>query len=242
MKIAICDDEIIFQKHLEVFLNSYYKSLDIIIESFSSGEELLQKYRTGCLFDLLFLDIEMAGLDGISTAKKIREYDSKEMIVFLTSHTEFAMEGYEVNAIRFLRKPLQESKLLETLLEANSRIQQRKKLILHTNSEDLAIELDNIIYIESMKNDIFFYVLAGNGKEGRVEEIKVRKRIMELADELSKKQFYRCHRSYIINLDYVISYKKDQVKMKMDKIIPVSRGRDKELRDKIINNVRKRGV
>ncbi|TCO72189.1 LytR/AlgR family response regulator transcription factor [Marinisporobacter balticus] len=242
MKIAVCDDEIIFQRQLMAFLNDYYKSLDVVIETFSSGEELLQEYRSGQFYDLLFLDIELGGLDGIATAQKIREYDSKGMVVFLTSHTEFAMEGYEVSAIRFLSKPIMETKLLETLREINNRIQQRKKLILHINSEDIVIDLENIIYMESMRNDVYLYVMMGNRKEERLEEIKVRKRITELDEELNENQFYRCHRSYIINLDYVISYNKNKVKMKMDKMIPVSRGKEKELRDKIICNIRKRGI
>ena len=119
MRIAVCDDEKVFGESLKGYLESYYRSLDVLIEVFYSGQALLQRCRGGRLpFDLIFLDIEMEPTDGICTARCLREEGQDVLIVFLTSHFEFAAEGYEVNAFRFLTKPVNREKLAAVLSDA----------------------------------------------------------------------------------------------------------------------------
>lgn len=107
MKLAICDDEIVFRKQLIESIDKYYKNYsNLDIYEFSSGEELLESYDSGAVYDIVFLDIEMKDINGLDTAKIIRKYRRNEIIVFLTSHTKYAIDGYEVNALRFLEKPI----------------------------------------------------------------------------------------------------------------------------------------
>ena len=112
MRIAICDDENTFLKELEEKIVKIIPRLDCDVEPFSCAEDLLS---SDMAFDIVFLDIEMDGMDGMSCARKIRQSDKDIPIVFLTSHTEMAVEGYEVSAFRFLQKPVDDTKLKRTL-------------------------------------------------------------------------------------------------------------------------------
>lgn len=127
MKIAVCDDEPIFRKQLKAILEEYYCSLDVLVLSYSSGEELLGAVK-GNPFDLVFLDIEMEGIDGLETAKRLNELVSDLPVILLTSHTELAMEGYEVRAFRFLGKPVDKRKLQEALGAFEKLRQQEQKI------------------------------------------------------------------------------------------------------------------
>ena len=111
MKIIVCDDEKYICEDLEKRLREYYQSLDVLILSVSSGEELLRTMErepeeAACIF----LDIEMKGMDGLETARRLRADYPDLPVLLLTSHTELAMEGYEVQAFRFLAKPLRQEK------------------------------------------------------------------------------------------------------------------------------------
>lgn len=238
MKIAICEDEKLFQNQIIKLIDKYYHSLDTLIDTFDSGEEFLKRYQSGNTYDLIFLDIEMRKLDGIMTAKKLREYGGREFIVFLTSHTEFAIEGYEVDAVRFLTKPVNEAKIVETLKEIDRRMGRKKTMLLHTQKEEVIIEIRDIVYIESVRNDVFVFVRNNRkGDQGKnsLREYRVRKRIKDFETELSQKQFFRCHRSFIINLDYLNSYQAKEVTIFSEICLPISRGRDKELKERIIH-------
>ena len=104
MKIAICDDEKIMQEYLKEEIDSYFQSLDVLTLCYSSGEELLADYEKQ-QYDMVFLDIEMKGLNGLQVAKLLHAWKKDLPIVMVTTHTELAMEGYEVQAFRFLAKP-----------------------------------------------------------------------------------------------------------------------------------------
>ena len=99
MRIAVCDDEQCFLNYFRGIVNRLYNRLDIITDEFSSGEELLKSFRYKA-YDLVFLDIEMPAMDGITLARKLRELSSDVSIVFLTGHIEYAIKGYEVNELR----------------------------------------------------------------------------------------------------------------------------------------------
>nr|WP_294488398.1 response regulator [uncultured Ruminococcus sp.] len=110
MRIAVCDDEQCFLNYFRGIVKRLYNRLDIITDEFSSGEELLKSFRYKA-YDLVFLDIEMPAMDGITLARKLRELSSDVSIVFLTGHIEYAIKGYEVNALRYLTKPAEEKKV-----------------------------------------------------------------------------------------------------------------------------------
>ncbi len=136
MRIAICDDENTFLKELEEKIVKIIPRLDCDVEPFSCAEDLLS---SDMAFDIVFLDIEMDGMDGMSCARKIRQSDKDIPIVFLTSHTEMAVEGYEVSAFRFLQKPVDDTKLKRTLQDLIELFERNRSVIVKYEGEELSL-------------------------------------------------------------------------------------------------------
>lgn len=215
MKIAICDDESIFQKHLKTMLEEYYHSLDVLIVPYSSGEELLKEIADN-KYDLVFLDIEMKGLDGLETAKRIHSIHTDLPIIFLTSHTELAMEGYEVQAFRFLAKPVETKKLQEALHAFKMTLQQDNKVMIVEDGMNRYLSCRDIRYIKS--ENVYLQIVTKQGPH------LVRKKLKEQLEELPKDTFMLVHRSYIVNLNEVVSFNGSAILLKDGFQIPVSRG------------------
>lgn len=229
MRIGICDDEKVIGEQLKGYLESYYQSLDVLIECHRSGEVLLERYNKTA-YDILFLDIEMVGIDGIEVARQIRLVNKEVVIIFLTSHQELATEGYEVNAYRFLIKPLDIKKLKQTLDLLKLEQAKDKKWIIKEMGQIQVIKQKDIIYIEAQNNMLFICTRNGN--------IEIRQTLNEAEDALDKTLFYRVHRSYLINLNAVKLFDMKQVIMENNKTISISRMRSKRFRDCMLEYVK----
>lgn len=244
MRIAVCEDETLFRAQIVKEIECYYHSLDVVVDSFSSGEELIEKYEQGKQvgqlphYDILFLDIEMKRLNGFETAKRLRAYGGMEVLIFLTSHTEMAMQGYEVNAFRFLGKPVNKEKLAEALGELEKRFLQEQTILLHTSEQDVKIPISSILYLESMKNDVYYYVLE-HRKTDCVKTYKVRETITEAEELLKGNGFFRCHRSYLVQLMYVKSYTSKEMVLQNGMMLPISRGKAGSFKKALVETINK---
>lgn len=234
MKIAICDDEEMFSSQLKEYLESYYKSMDLIIDKFESGEEFLKRYTNmNCGYDIIFLDIEMKQIDGIETAKKLRELNNDIIIIFLTSHLEFAPEGYEVNAFRFLIKPIQKEKLKNALLDVQYQIDRNKKILIKDKDREVLLKYTDIVYIEAQNVNIKICTMN--------EKFLIRKTLREIEEELKGPTFFKCHRSYIVNLDFVIDYDNKIITMENKEKISLSRNKYSDFKNSMITYLRSIG-
>lgn len=234
MKIAICDDEEMFSSQLKEYLESYYKSMDLIIDKFESGEEFLKRYTNmNCGYDIIFLDIEMKQIDGIETAKKLRELNNDIIIIFLTSHLEFAPEGYEVNAFRFLIKPIQKEKLKNALLDVQYQIDRNKKILIKDKDREVLLKYTDIVYIEAQNVNIKICTMN--------EKFLIRKTLREIEEELKGPTFFKCHRSYIVNLDFVIDYDNKIITMENKEKISLSRNKYSDFKNYMITYLRSIG-
>ncbi|WP_304509511.1 LytR/AlgR family response regulator transcription factor [Anaerotignum sp.] len=222
-KIAICDDEVTFQKVLRKQIESYYGMLEVEIIEFSSGIDLVNSLKKCPLeFQMIFMDIEMPNMDGIETSKRIRRINESIPIIFLTSHTEFAMEGYEVDAFRFLDKPLKIEKLVKTLqdydrlrlLESRIELQDGEKIVLVKWTEIQYIQSENV-YINVYLEDTRYLI---------------RKKLSDVQEQMPKQMFFRPHRSYLINLRFVKFFDGKKIIMKNGNEIPLSRGKRSEFK------------
>ena len=148
MKIAVCDDESIFQEQLKTELEQYYRSLDVLVECYSSGEELLMDYAKKH-HDIVFLDIEMEGMNGLQVARQLHEKNRNLPIVLVTTHTELAMEGYEVQAFRFLSKPVKLDKLIAALQAMESLLLEDEKISIVNDGVNMFLPCKSICYIKS---------------------------------------------------------------------------------------------
>lgn len=232
MRIAVCDDEKYFLDEICLIIESFYKSLDINCIPFSDGREIISAYEKGQRFDAIFLDIEMKHIDGMKTAEKIREYSSEVPIIFLTSHTELAMEGYEVGAFRFLQKPVKKEKLEQALIDIKGLYEGRKTILLKESGNEHIVVAEDIIFVESDNNAVRFVTCD--------KEYKVRMKLKEAQTMLCdiSTDFCRIHRCNIVHLGHVISYSDKEVRLDNGETLLISKSFLEQFRANIFEYVK----
>lgn len=228
MRIAICDDEQEFINHFKRIMHKLYNSLDIITDEFSDGGELLKSYKFRA-YDIVFLDIEMPGMDGITIARKIREVDEDACIVFLTGHVEYAIKGYEVNALRYLTKPAEEDKVREVVEHMLKKRDEIRSIWVHTADGDMRIKLGDIFFFEAQNQNVVI-----NTAE---ESFSVRGNISDYEKKLASDGFFRTHRGYLISLDKVYKVTDKAVILEDGTKLPVSRNKEALLKKVIFSYV-----
>lgn len=222
MKIAICDDEKIFVKKIHDYL---WQQSDCSVDCFLSPSALLDRYEAGERYDVLFLDVLMKPLNGISLAQKIRNYDSDVIIIFLTAYIEYAPAGYEVNAFRYLLKPVSAKDIFQIMKDIRHELGNMSKIIFNTAQCELILHTKDILYLEA------------NDKETTVhcehDSFEIRKGLNELATQLPAFYFFRIHRKYIANLAHVREFDEKQLTLDCGQTLPISRRNSRNFRDAI---------
>ena len=217
MRFAICDDERVHINELEEYF-AQKEDLQIESEPFESGEALLDAYKQGQQsFDALFVDMEMGGMNGIETANAIRTIDERVIIVFVTSHEEYAIDCFQCSPLRFLKKPLQPEKMNEALQAIEQQLS-KKRVVVHLNfgKEQYRLYEDDIIYLESHNHKIDIYTVD--------ETYVVNKNLNEMEDTLSANVFARAHKAFLVNLCYVRKIKGNEIYLRQcEHTIPLGR-------------------
>ncbi|MEF2824784.1 MAG: LytTR family DNA-binding domain-containing protein [Peptococcaceae bacterium] len=193
MRFAICDDERVHINELENYF-AQKENVQIETEPFESGEALLDAYKQRQQsFDALFIDLEMGGMNGIETANAIRAIDERVIIVFVTSHEEYAIDCFQCSPLRFLKKPLQPEKVDEALWAIVHLIESKRETISFVeNKEYVRLYCDEIIYCEGSRNTVIMYTAEGAHQ--------VRMTLTEAEKALSPNLFCRCHKGYLVNV------------------------------------------
>lgn len=215
-RLAICDDNQADVIYLSSFLEKWAEKAEkaLKIESFPSAEAFLFQYEEEKSFDILLLDIEMGDMNGIELARKIRRENHLVQIIFITGYMEYVAEGYDVEALHYLLKPVTEEKLYGVLDRAAERLKSKEKeLCLTLPGSVTRIALCEIRYLEVRRN---YVTIHG------AEDYTVKKTLNELEEELDG-SFCRTGRSYIVNLHFVKKITKTQVILKDGREIPLSR-------------------
>ena len=219
--IVIYDDEIYMSDHIRALVSDFFhrKNMEITIQQFSSGEELLKYVRK---IDLLFLDIQMKGMDGMETAKKLRERKFKGFLIFITVLKEMVFQSFEVQAYDYLVKPIKETYFEKTMerLYSSMKNASADSLLVQKGYESRIISLDDIVFCEIIDRKIYLNLASS-------EVVDYYDRIENLESKLDSR-FFRCHRSYLINLKYLSGYKNGTAYMEDGREIPVSRLRSRE--------------
>ena len=225
MRIAVCDDEEKFRTQAREMIDKLAGSIDVIVDAYEDGRKLLAAFDTNP-YDVLFLDIEMPAMDGITLAKKLRERSDKIYIVFLTGHVEYALEGYEVNALRYLTKPVQEDKLREVLRFVMDQSTSKRQLMIKEDGEELLLNVADIIYMEAQNQYVMIYTVGGDHL--------IRYNIGDFEEHLKNDGFFRTHRGYLVSLARVKKLQKAEVLMDDGGdgvVVPVSRSNIKPLKE-----------
>ena len=232
MRIAVCDDEKYFRDTICEAISDFYRSLDVICTSFESGSALISAFEKGQRFDAVFLDIEMPPPDGMETARRLHGFSPVLPVIFLTSHTELAMDGYEVGAFRFLQKPVIAEKLTQALKDIRQLTANHKSICIKTEGEEYFISPDSIIYAEADNNTVRFITSE--------REYKMRMKLTEALTMLvsAADHFCRVHRSVIVNLSHIVSRNEKEVKLDNGAILPVSRSYSDDLKRSLMEYIR----
>ena len=219
MRIGVCDDEPLFLDMLREKLEGYYRSLDLRIDGFSSGEALVRAVEKDPFsWSLVFLDIEMPGMSGLEAARAVRDVNDTIPVILLTSHTEYAMKGYEVEAFRFLAKPVEESSLFGALRAVEERERRNKRIQVKADGRELFIPLVEILYFRSENVYLTLYMTGGR-------HCLLRKKLKEQAEGLPPLDFFQIHRSYLVGLRHVSAFDGREVTLSDGTRLPVSRGK-----------------
>ena len=238
LNIAVCDDEKCMSEKLKKMTEDFFrkKNTDISVVEYSSGEELLKSNER---IDILFLDIGMQGMDGIETAGRLRAHGYSGFLIFITVLKEMVFRSFEVQPFDYLVKPVQEEyfeKTMERLfLSMQDKLSPEKtNLLVRKGCESNIISFQDIICCEIIDRKVYLYLVSG-------EVIDYYERIENLEKKLDGR-FFRCHRSYLINLNHLKSYRNNTAYMADGKEIPVSRLRSKEFSNVILQYMREWGV
>ena len=233
--IAICDDEkYILDKIKKLVFDFFHrKNVEITVSQFGSGEELLRHNKN---IDILFLDIQMDGIDGMETARKMRSQNYKGYLIFITVLKEMVFQSFEVQAYDYLVKPIEEECFEKTMERLFSAMQNAKdaSLLVQKGYESNIIAFDDIVFCEIIDRKIYLHLKTE-------EVIDYYDRIENLETKLDGR-FFKCHRSYLINLSHLKSYKNGMAYMINDKQIPVSRLRSKEFSSVVLKYMKERRV
>ena len=229
LKIAICDDE---QNQIEYLTSivaswSVHEGHNCEICTFPSAEAFLFEYEENKVYDILLLDIEMAKMNGIDLAKKVREENSRVQIVFITGYPDFMSEGFEVVALHYLMKPVKREKLFSVLDRAVENLGHKEEsLVLETENGILRVNFSKIMLAEAKGHDTILTLTSGN------ETAKIG--INDLEKKLDT-SFVRSHRSYLVGLRHISRITKTDVIMDNGEMIPLSRRMYAQVNQKFID-------
>ncbi|MCI8513763.1 MAG: response regulator transcription factor [Lachnospiraceae bacterium] len=223
LKIAIVEDNATEREQLLGLLRNYEKTRDCPMEIcvYADGSEILAAYPEG--ISLIFMDIDMKRLNGIETAKKIREFDPAVILVFLTNMVQYALAGYEVEALDFLVKPLDDYKLSWEMKRILKKIEESKPfyLLARDNYTTHSINADEIYYVETAQRKLVIHTTS--------RDILCNMTMHEAEKQLSPRHFFRIHTAFLVNLKYVRLVRENEI-MVGDIVLPISRYRKKEFR------------
>lgn len=231
MRIAVCDDEKRFTGEFRRIAENICNRLDYDVYEFWTAKDLIESFKFKA-FDIVFLDIEMPETDGLELSRQLRKISSEVYIVFLTSHVEYAIKGYEVNALRYLLKPINGEALKEIIDYVSSKIYDGKALWVRSEEREVKVKLDDILYIEALNQYVMIRTFG--------EEIRVRGMISDYEEKLINEDFFRIHRSYIVPLGKIVKTGCAEVILEGNVIIPLSRGKKKELNVKMLDYMRRK--
>ena len=229
LKVILCDDNNEFIDHLCGALESALDSLSAKakIHTYTQMEGIPDSILSGC--DIAFLDIDFQGkqYNGIDIARRIRSKRSDAVIIFVTNYIEYAPEGYEVNAFRYVLKSEIGKKLPLYLPEALAQMQtERRTLTIQNGGEHIHIALSEILYIESQQHTVTIHT--------QCREYRCYRSLTALEEELQDKGFLRVHNSFLVNMTYLAKYNSTEALLSNGTALPVSARSYREKKQKYL--------
>lgn len=218
--IAVVEDDDRYMKQLCYFVEKYAHEHDVKLEvhTFSDGDEIVYEYKAK--YDIILMDIQMKIMDGMKAAQSIRKMDETVIIIFITNMAQYAIQGYSVNAMDFILKPISYFAFSEELSKAIGRLNEKKRVYvtIRQDSGFLRVDISSISYFESQGHKIFVHT--------EKETYCIIDTMKNMEQKMEQYQFSRCNNCYLVNLRYVESIYQNTVTVLGDKL-QISRPRKK---------------
>lgn len=217
MNIAVVDDEKVIREQICELIRKQHPSYSL--KTYESGDELL---AADVPFDMVFLDIQMDGLNGIETAKKLKRCKEDIIVIFVTGVREYVFDAFDVAAFHYLLKPVEEEKFIKVFQRAEAQILKKKsmgKRQLFLKSKGITLNQNSILYIESRGKKAAIHTLK--------EVIEIYAVMSELEGQLSD-SFYRCHRGYLVNMAYITEYDNESITLNNGESVYLTRKKHSE--------------
>ena len=229
--IALVEDDKEYRSLMLDYLHRYEQESGqrFQISSFSDGDEIAtDDYKA--IYDLILMDINMRFMNGMTAAEKIRKVDQAVVIIFITNSPQYVMKGYSVDALDYVLKPVNYFAFSQRIDRAISRMAQRKKQFMSVPVKGgvQKLALSDLYYVEVFDHELLYHTRNG--------DISSRGSLTDAEKQLDPVSFFRCGKSYLINLEYVDGVQGNEVILK-DRRISLSRGRKKELMDALNNYI-----
>lgn len=228
LKIAVCDDNAVQREYLgEIVAGWAGRNRHLTeIRQYSRAENFLFDYSGEKDFDILLLDIEMPGMNGVELARKIRQENSVLQIVFITGYYQYFSDGFDVSALHYLLKPVDEGKLRPVLDKAADNLACRQRSVLIAEGEgSIKVLLTDILYVEAENVYVAVHTLRNT--------YRMRMGLGKFAEQLDG-TFYKVHRSYVVNLKYIKKITRTEITMTNGDTVPISRGLYGEVHEALI--------
>lgn len=208
IKVAICDDDVVFTTRVEELIMDFNSVYQFEICIYFDGTTLLEAMKQGHRFDIIFMDIEMKKMDGISAAKAIRKMDEDVQLIYISSHEEYVVQLFDVNPVGFLKKPLYPEQFCQCLKKALGILGNKILYFSYVNNyQENKVRVKDIIYFESVYRKVHINMKQGaDCFYGKLSDI-------EKTLENSVIPFIRIHQSYLVNYHYISHYKSSKIIM-----------------------------
>ena len=229
LHLAVCDDRTEDRERLCRLLEEYgqHNNLELSVDQWSTGEDFLHAFVPG-RYQLLFLDIYMNQLNGVETARTIREQDEDCAIVFVTTSTDHALEGFDVNALHYLLKPITAAQL-DTVFQRLTRLQKKEPAYITVRSQRLEVRcnVDEIVFAEIYDKRCLIHT--------KTKTIQTYTPWDEIERQVPVNLFLRCHRSYLVNMSYITRMEDTQFTVHDQHLIPIRKNDRQTLKQRYLD-------
>lgn len=222
MKIAICDCDNNSAEELRQILSNYNREFrEMEIYLYNSGEDLITAYKKkGIRFNMIFLETQLGKLDGIETIRSILEIDSSVLVFFVTSSMDYVFLGYEVKAFRYIMKPFTEEQIKKAYSSVIKELfKNEKRYSVQTKSRLITINIDNLLYLESVKRQVFAVTI--NDRIGFYSKLTIEE------ERLKTFGFVRVHQGFLVNMAHIKTIVEGDIILTNGDVIPISKSRKK---------------
>lgn len=227
-KVAICDDSDADRRYIMDMVRSWASAAghEVQIDGFPSAESFLFRYAGESDYDILLLDIEMGAMDGVTMAKELRKSNDTVQIIFITGYSDYISEGYEVAALHYLMKPVNEEKLCLVLDRAAEKLAKNERILnFEVSGEMVRVPIYQIRYADVIGNYVTVHALT---------DVTVKMTLGELEKQLDER-FYRVGRSALVNLTQISRVTRAEIRLNDGTAIPLPRGAYEGVNRAIIN-------